>query len=173
MTQTAAYRGNTGVFAVDPPVRRPQQQSTRKIARMVKLSEAAAASFEAIEHDLECAWVKYPGVPESVRMQLAIAVAEVVGNIIEHGGGHQHRPVHIEMALTVSEGGQVQIRFTDDGDPLPAEIDLAEVAMPDTAAEGGRGLALAQAVLEQLSYHRDNAFNYWSLLSRRFNPFQT
>lgn len=137
---------------------------------MGKLSEAAAASFEAIEHDLECAWDRYPEVPESVRMQLAIAVAEVVGNIIEHGGG-QHRPVRIEMALTVSDAGQVQICVTDDGDELPAEVNLSAVSMPDPTAESGRGLALAHAVLEQLSYHRDNAINYWTLLSRCFNPF--
>lgn len=64
---------------------------------MGKFSEAAAASFEVIEHDLEQAWVRHPEVPESVRMQLAIAVAEVVGNSIEHGGA-QHRPVRIEDA---------------------------------------------------------------------------
>ena len=139
---------------------------------MERLSEAAAASFEAIERDLESAWATYPEVPEPVRMQLAIAVAEVVGNIIEHGGG-QHRQVRIEMALTLSDTGQVQICFTDDGDALPADIDLSAVSMPDPTAENGRGLALAQAVLEHLSYHRDNALNYWTLLSRRFNPFHT
>ena len=99
---------------------------------MEKLSEAAAASFEAIEHDLEQAWTKYPEVPESVRIHLAIAVAEVVGNIIEHGGGQQHRPVRIEMALTLSDTGQVQICFTDDGDELPAHVDLSAVSMPTT-----------------------------------------
>lgn len=45
--------------------------------------------------------------------------------------------------------------------------------MPDPTAENGRGLALAQAALEQLSYHRDNAINCWILLSRRFKPFHT
>lgn len=103
-------------------------------------------------------------------MQLAIAVAEVVGNIIEHGGA-QHRPVRIEMQLTLSDIGQVRICFTDDGDELPAEVDLSAVSMPDPTAENGRGLVLAQAVLEQLSYQRDSAINYWTLLSQRFNPF--
>lgn len=142
------------------------------MADMEELSEAAAANFEAIEHDLEQAWLTHPEVPEAVRLQLAIAVAEVVGNIIEHGGG-LHRPVKIQMRMTLSEQGQVQICFTDDGDELPAHIDLTAAVMPDETAEGGRGLALAQAVLEQLTYHRDNAINYWILLSRRFNPFHT
>jgi serine/threonine-protein kinase RsbW len=135
-----------------------------------ELSETAAANFESIERDLEQAWITHPEVPEAVRLQLAIAVSEVVGNIIEHGGGLQ-RPVHIQMQLTLSDHGQVQICFTDDGDELPADVDLSKRAMPDESAEGGRGIALALAVLEQLSYHRDNAINCWTLLSRRFNPF--
>jgi len=139
---------------------------------MEDISEAAAANFESINQDLEKAWLTHPEVPQSVRVQLAIAVAEVVGNIIEHGGGLQ-RPVNIQMRLTLSEQCQVQICFVDDGDELPAHIDLSSRVMPDETAEGGRGLALAQAVLEQLTYHRDNAFNYWILLSRRFNPFHT
>ena len=139
---------------------------------MEPLSEAAAANIEAIERDLEQAWLRHPEVPAAVRLQLAIAVAEVVGNIIEHGGGLR-RPLHIDMRLTVSDCGQVEICFTDDGDELPAEVDLSPKPMPDEAAEGGRGLPLAHAVLEQLSYHRDNAINFWTLISRRFNPFHS
>lgn len=45
----------------------------------------------------------------------------------------------------------MRICFTDDGDELPAAVDLPAVSMPDPTAENGRGLALAQAVLEQLA----------------------
>lgn len=137
---------------------------------MEELSRAAAAYFESVDRELEQAWLRHPEVPDDVRVQLAIAVAEVVGNIVKHGGALQ-RPLDIQMQMSLSEQGQVQICFTDDGDAFPAGAELSTRTMPDESAEGGRGLALAQAVLDQLLYRRTNAINYWILLSRRFNPF--
>ena len=55
--------------------------------------------------------------------------------------------------------------FLDDGPP--AEVDLRKTGMPDPQAECGRGLALAHAVLDRLTYHR-NFFNHWILVSKRF-----
>ncbi len=63
-------------------------------------------------------------------------------------------------------GDQVHVTFTDNG--LPANIDLTSVAMPDTMAERGRGLALAQTVLDQLAYRGDDLGNQWTLISQRF-----
>jgi anti-sigma regulatory factor (Ser/Thr protein kinase) len=39
--------------------------------------------------------------------------------------------------------------------------------MPDPMAERGRGLALAQAVLEELNYRRTH-LNHWTLVSKPF-----
>lgn len=135
---------------------------------MEPLPEAASARFTAIERDLELAWLRFPVVPAPVRMQMTIAVAEVVGNIISHAGG-MTRPLRIDMDLVLSETGQVHVCFTDDGDEMPAEVDLSTVSMPDATAERGRGLALARAVLEQLWYFRHNAVNYWTLVSRPYH----
>lgn len=60
---------------------------------------------------------------------------------------------------------QIRVEFTDDG--VPAHIDLTAVCLPDDMAERGRGLALAKAVLEHLSYHRDSV-NRWILVSKPF-----
>ena len=40
--------------------------------------------------------------------------------------------------------------------------------MPDDMVERGRGLALAEAVLEQLTYRRAE-YNHWTLVSKRFS----
>ena len=111
-------------------------------------------------HDL---WSRQPHVPHDVRTQVAIATAEIGANIIEHSG--RGRPVWIRMGLNVFDN-QVHITFTDNGPP--AAIDLGAVSMPDPMAERGRGLALARAVLDQLSYRRDDFGNHWTLVSRRF-----
>ena len=89
---------------------------------------------------------------------MSIAAAEIGANIIEHTGGGQ--PVGIRMGSELV-GDQVHVTFTDNGPP--ADIDLASVAMPDAMAERGRGLALAQTILDQLAYRCDDLGNQWTL----------
>jgi serine/threonine-protein kinase RsbW len=96
-------------------------------------------------------------------MHMGIAAGEIGANIVEHAA--PGRLVRIWMDVGVS-ATQVHVSFTDDGDPVL--IDLNGVCMPDQDAERGRGLALARAVLEQLSYRRDE-LNHWTLASKRFS----
>lgn len=117
----------------------------------------------AIQAELDSLWLNHPHVPDVIRTQMSIAAAEIGANIVEHSGGRE--PVRIQMSSEVV-GDQVHVGFTDDGPP--AEIDLASVAMPDDMAERGRGLALAQTVLDQLAYRCDDLGNQWTLISQRF-----
>ncbi len=61
---------------------------------------------------------------------------------------------------------RIEIVFTDDGSP--AAVDLHSVSLPGGLADRGRGLAIAKAVLDELSYRRDNGRNTWVLAHRRF-----
>ena len=118
----------------------------------------------AIQKALDAFWSTHPHVPDDVRMQMTIAIAEVGANIVEHTG--RGRPLRIRMNAALVDD-QVCVDFTDDG--LPVEIDLASVAMPDPMAECGRGLAMAQALLDQLAYRCDDSGNHWILVSKRFD----
>ena len=121
-----------------------------------------AATLEQIGTMLEQMWSVHDHVPAAVRTQVAIAVGEIGANIIEHAA--QHRPIRLRMEVLISPE-EVRVAFLDDG--LPAQVDLGKAAMPDPMAECGRGLALAHAVLDRLSYHR-NKFNHWILVSKPF-----
>ena len=112
----------------------------------------------AIQGELDSLWLNHPHVPDDVRTQMSIAA-----NIVEHTGGRQ--PVRIRMGSEVV-GDQVHVEFTDDGPPV--DIGLTSVAMPDEMSERGRGLALAQTVLDQLAYRCDDFGNHWTLISQRF-----
>ncbi|MCW1960260.1 MAG: glycosyltransferase [Mycobacterium sp.] len=126
--------------------------------------EAAGPDFSAeIQRTLDEAWATHSEVPQPVRMELAIAAAEVSNNILDHAG--RGRDLRIRMNLWVFDD-HVRIEFTDNG--LPAEVDLAAVSMPDVMAENGRGLPLARASLSELSYRRDGDSNHWVLVSRHF-----
>lgn len=120
------------------------------------------ATLDQIGNGLDSVWEAHPHVPESVRIQVSIAAAEIGANIVEHAGAD--RPVRMRMRVRVG-GDQVTIGFTDDGGP--ADVDLGFVYQPDQMAERGRGLAMAKEVLAGLDYRR-RSLNYWSLESRRF-----
>ncbi len=121
-----------------------------------------SATLDEIGTMLDEMWSIHSHVPSSVRTQVAIAVGEIGANIVEHTA--KNRPVRLRMEVLVAPE-EVRVAFLDDGPP--AEVDLKKTAMPDPMAEGGRGLALAHAVLDQVIYHR-NIFNHWILVSKRF-----
>lgn len=112
---------------------------------------------------LERVWAAHPQVPPVERMHIELAAGEIGANIIEHSG--RVRPVCMTMDVTVL-ADHVRVEFTDDGDPV--QVDLTAVALPDEMAERGRGLALAQSVLAELAYSR-NEVNRWTLVSKPFS----
>jgi serine/threonine-protein kinase RsbW len=115
-----------------------------------------------IDNVLGRVWSACTHVPDRVRLQMGIAVAEIGANIIEHAG--RSREVRLRMEVRVLHN-EVRVCFVDDG--IPAQIDLAAVRGVDEWAERGRGLAMAQAVLDRLCYTR-NLVNHWTLVSRPF-----
>jgi serine/threonine-protein kinase RsbW len=112
---------------------------------------------------LEQMWFSHDHVPESVRTEMEIAVGEISANIIEHAA--KQGPVRLRMEVRVLPD-KVEVSFVDDGPPARVDV-TAPPPMPDHMAESGRGLALAQAVLGRLQYHR-SAVNHWTLVSRQF-----
>lgn len=132
------------------------------------MSQSEALTFETtagpralddIAAALDRAWSENPHVPKKVRTHVAIAVAEISANILEHATAGW---IRIQIRVLAN---QIEVDLVDDG--RPADLDLTAARLPDQFAERGRGIALAQAALDQLSYRRDPA-NHWTLVSRRF-----
>jgi len=126
-------------------------------------TQAGPHALEQIHRALDGLWSARAEIPDAIRMQLGIAVAEIGANIIEHAG--KGRPVRVRMDMACLDH-QVQIEFTDEGQPVAVDIDSLQ--MPDDMAERSRGLALARAVLSRLTYRRKDGANHWTLVSERF-----
>ncbi len=105
-------------------------------------------------------------VPDAVRMQVSIAAGEIGANIMEHAGRAQPVNIRMEVRVLIDE---VWVEFIDDG--APAELDLTAVRLPDDMAERGRGLALAQLVLEKLTNGSHSA--HFARTARRTSPPRT
>ncbi len=125
----------------------------------------AAAGPDALSrvHGLIAAlWADAPDVSDADRIGFETAVIEIAANILEHACAG----IRVDMRLVISaHADRVEARFTDTG--RPSLVDLAATAMPGELAEDGRGLALAQAAVDELSYERDGAVNRWRIVRRR------
>jgi serine/threonine-protein kinase RsbW len=120
---------------------------------------------------LEQLWIGNPEVSVEDRFRFETAVIEVLGNIVEHAyqldpAAAEHRDharrFIVVLAVTADE---VLASFGDNG--LPTSLDLSNVAMPHELAESGRGLALAAAATDELSYDRVEGRNHWKLRCTR------
>lgn len=118
-------------------------------------------ALSGIHRALDNVWACHPEIPSAVRAAMATGVAEIGGNIVEHAG--QSGPVPFRMVIEVTPGS-VTVVFTDEGDAV--NVDLNALSLPDASAKQGRGLALASAVLDQLTYRRRGTCNRWTLVSR-------
>lgn len=89
------------------------------------------------------------------------ALGEIGGNVLTHG-----RPPGTELPVDYSlrfDHGVVQASLTDHGAPVHEHLSRE---MPGHESEGGRGLAIARALLDELGYEREGAVNRWRLMKR-------
>jgi anti-sigma regulatory factor (Ser/Thr protein kinase) len=102
------------------------------------------------------------------RAQFATAIGEIAGNIIRYA--YADRPAGTLSLRLQAWADRLEAGFTDQGQPyIPAPVlppraldDLDLDALP----EGGFGLALARAALDQLDYRRTpDGDNHWTLIS--------
>lgn len=107
-------------------------------------------------------WADAPEVPEAARTRITIAVAELVGNVIEHGRTASGGAPLIRLALAV-EPQRVVATLEDDGVGYPPEGRLPD----DEMAESGRGLALVYSALDEVAYARREDGNRWDLVVHR------
>lgn len=145
-----------------------QAQSRSQAGRLQLSAPADPAILEVVHAMLESLWSVNPEVGDADRGRFEMAVIEILGNIVEHAyaldqdAGRLER--RFDISLCASDSELVAV-LEDNGKPMP--LDLGNVAMPDELAETGRGLALANAALDDLSYDRVDGRNHWRLLCLR------
>jgi len=89
------------------------------------------------------------------------ALAEIGANVLTHGtppGSTQ--PVAFSLRW---DGATAVATFVDSGPPAHDQLSRA---VPAPTSEGGRGLALARMLLDELGYGREGSVNTWRLVKR-------
>lgn len=119
-------------------------------------------SLDLLHHLVERVGSNQPDVLSEDLPMLETAVIEIAGNLIEHGrpaGGVDYR-LSLEVLLDRLEG-----MLFDGGEALPTPP--LDGDKPDPFSEAGRGILIAQAVLDELTYERTAVANTWRVVRRR------
>lgn len=124
---------------------------------------AAPECFEVLHALFEQVQDEHPDLASLDLSMLETAIIEIVGNVVEHG-----RPpgeVVYNLSLEVTDSA-LRAGLTDTGDDFGHGPE-AERLVPDEMAEAGRGLILAEAVLDELLYQRTEHGNHWTMVRGR------
>jgi serine/threonine-protein kinase RsbW len=106
---------------------------------------------------------EHPDIDSADLMLFETAVIEVAGNVVEHGEpqGTVTWAFRIEI-----QPDRLEARLSDSGEEYPGGT--WGIQMPaDPLQENGRGLALATAVLDSLTYDRRDDVNHWTMVRNR------
>ena len=115
------------------------------------------------------------GFPELEAYQIELATVEVVNNAIQHarrGPGQS-----VDIVLGASEG-MLSIEVSDDGRPVPTDWLNQCVREPGEVSsrveadlfESGRGLAVLNQIMEQVTYRRAAQRNHVRMVRRIPEP---
>jgi len=130
---------------------------------------ARPGSIEAVHDLIASLWTRQPQLSDLDRIRFEAAVIEVAANIVEHTTVALYGALEVTIELTLVAGPErITAQFRDDGNA--ADVDLSSAGMPDEMAENGRGLALARAMTDEVTYQRAGARNVWTLTCLRSDP---
>ncbi|MGY1716541.1 ATP-binding protein [Geodermatophilus sp. SYSU D01106] len=112
-------------------------------------------------HDLLAAlWAGEDGIGDATRVRFETAVAEIAANIVEHAAASGARELELRLRGLPD---RVEAVFEDDGGPVAPQPG----GWPPDDAERGRGLELARAAVDALSYERAGDRNRWVVVLAR------
>ncbi len=128
---------------------------------------AELAFVERALDELDAFWEALAHAVEPLdRTLFTLAISEVLTNIVQHGAvGAGAAPGPVEIRMTIS-AGRDELRAVIADTAPPAGIDWEAVAMPETDAESGRGLALARSSLDEFAHTSGDDGNTWMLRRR-------
>ena len=100
---------------------------------------------------------------DDLRMALELVISELVTNAVKHGGPRQN---HVAVSLLAIEG-LVMVEVVD----TSYIHHLPEIVAVDDDAEGGRGLALVEALAHQWGYYPTaTGKSVWAIIGQPSAP---
>lgn len=105
------------------------------------------------------------GADEFTIYNVQLAAHEVCTNIVEHAyAGRDDGTIAARLLVTQAPHPAIEIELRDQGQPF--DLQSVPALDLDQPQEGGYGLFLAQALLDELRYQHDAQGNLWRLRKR-------
>ena len=116
--------------------------------------------LDAVHALLAQAAGEHPTLDPMDVMLFETAIIEIANNVVEHG--QPKGEVRWKFTIRVRHD-EIEAELDDTGQTFtPAQGQ----AMPGEDAEGGRGLPMAEALLDQIEFKRMNDTNHWHMVRR-------
>lgn len=126
--------------------------------------EADVALLDEVHALLDDVWAAAPHVDQGMRGRFALATAELVANVLEHGSGGKAPAVAVELVVEV-DGDVVRGTLLDTGHLPPRDAARRGLAVPlnlTDLSESGWGLPLLRTSTDELDLTHDGTWNRWS-----------
>lgn len=121
---------------------------------------AVPDQLEAVHELLARASADHPELPPMDVMLFETAIIEIANNVVEHG-----RPEgEVQWTFTIRvRDEEIEAELEDTGQPFAPKTGET---MPGDEAEGGRGLPMAEMLLDKIEFSRDENKNHWRMVRR-------
>ena len=121
---------------------------------------AVPEQLDAVHTLLAEAAADHPELDPMDVMLFETAIIEIANNVVEYG--RPQGEVRWKFVIRVRED-QIEAELDDTGQTFTPERGNA---MPGEDAEGGRGLPIAEALLDQIEFNRMGDTNHWRMVRR-------
>lgn len=113
---------------------------------------------DTVHNLLETVWSDAPGISTRDRMSFETALIELASNVIQYANAGTGVSCRVSVE---TQDDQISASLCDSG--KAADVELDGRRMPDGMAESGRGIPLIQALVDELTYSRDDDVNHWEI----------
>jgi len=121
---------------------------------------AVPDQLDAVHALLAQAAGEHPELDPTDVMLFETAIIEIANNVVEYG--RPEGEVRWKFTIRVRRD-EIEAELDDTGQMFtPAQGN----AMPDEEAEGGRGLPIAEALLDRIEFERMGDTNHWHMVRR-------
>jgi len=121
---------------------------------------AVPDQLDAVHALLAQAARDHPALDPMDVMLFETAIIEIANNVVEYG--RPEGEVRWKFTIRVRED-EIEAELNDTGQEFtPAQ----GAVMPGEEAEGGRGLAIAEALLDRIEFERLDDTNHWRMVRR-------
>lgn len=121
---------------------------------------AVPAELDRVHELLGRAGAEHPEIDATELMLFHTAVIEIAANVVEHG--RPEGEVRWEFVLTI-DSSEIVADLYDSAEATTVDL---HAPMPEAEAEGGRGVPLAGALLDEIVVQHTPDGNHWHLVRR-------